>query len=55
MRLWDPPPPGRLVHFLLTAAPVTNIVHTTGNRQRVHIAGPAGLAALGWPLKVEPS
>ncbi|MFE1947103.1 AAA family ATPase [Streptomyces massasporeus] len=54
MRLWDPLT-GRLVHCLLTAAPVTNIVHTTGDTQRVHIAGPAGLATLGWPLEAEPS
>ncbi|MEU6323679.1 AAA family ATPase [Streptomyces sp. NPDC047009] len=52
MRLWDPLT-GRLVHSLLTAAPVTNIVHTTGRRQRVHIGGPAGLVTLGWPLETE--
>ncbi|MFH9712861.1 AAA family ATPase [Streptomyces luteogriseus] len=50
MRLWDPLT-GRLVHCLLTAAPVTNIVHTIGDAQRVHIAGPAGLATLSWPLE----
>ncbi|SDG93599.1 hypothetical protein SAMN05216260_1382 [Streptomyces griseoaurantiacus] len=54
MRLWDPLT-GRLVHSLLTAAPVTNIVHTAGDTQHVHIAGPAGLATLDWPLKAEPS
>lgn len=52
MRLRDPLT-GRLVHCLLTAAPVTNIVHTAGDKQRVHIAGPAGLATLDWPLKEE--
>ncbi|MFE2716939.1 hypothetical protein ACFXKI_34510 [Streptomyces mirabilis] len=46
MRLWDPLT-GRLVHSLLTAAPVTNIVNTAGDAQRVHIAGPARLATLG--------
>ncbi len=54
MRLWDPLT-GRLVHCLLTAAPVTNIVRTAGDMQRVHIAGPAGLATLDWPLKAEQS
>jgi hypothetical protein len=54
MRLWDPLT-GHLVHCLLTAAPVTNIVHTAGDTQRVHIAGPAGLATLGWPLEAESS
>ncbi|WP_329529614.1 hypothetical protein [Streptomyces sp. NBC_01462] len=52
IRLWDPLT-GHLVHCLLTAAPVTNIVHTAGDTQRVHIAGPAGLATLDWPLKEE--
>jgi WD40 repeat protein len=54
MRLWDPHT-GRLVHCLLTAAPVTNIMHTVGEMQQVHIAGPAGLATLSWPLEAEPS
>ncbi|MFD9280244.1 AAA family ATPase [Streptomyces mirabilis] len=54
MRLWEPLT-GRLMHSLLTAAPVTNIVHTPGRTQYVHIGGPAGLATLSWPLKEEPS
>jgi WD40 repeat protein len=54
MRLWEPLT-GRLVHSLLTAAPVTNIVHTPGRTQYVHIGGPTGLATLDWPLKAEPS
>ncbi|MCQ9178640.1 AAA family ATPase [Streptomyces sp. IBSBF 2953] len=52
MRLWDPLT-GRLVHSLLTAAPVTNIVHTSGRTQHVHIGGPAGLATLSWPPQTE--
>ncbi|MFI1075965.1 AAA family ATPase [Streptomyces puniciscabiei] len=54
MRLWEPLT-GRLVHSLLTAAPVTNIVHTPGRTQYVHIGGPTGLATLNWPLQAEPS
>ncbi|MFJ5611066.1 AAA family ATPase [Streptomyces sp. NPDC093221] len=52
MRLWEPLT-GRLVHSLLTAAPVTNIVHTPGRTQYVHIGGPTGLATLSWPLQTE--
>ncbi|MFJ9908048.1 AAA family ATPase [Streptomyces sp. NPDC101152] len=52
MRLWNPLT-GRLVHSLLTAAPVTNIVYTPGRRQHVHIGGPTGLATLSWPLETE--
>ncbi|MFF8683179.1 AAA family ATPase [Streptomyces sp. NPDC015237] len=48
LRLWDPQT-GRLVHSLLTAAPVTNAVHTSSGGHCLHIGGPAGVAALGWP------
>ncbi|MFE5036925.1 hypothetical protein [Streptomyces sp. NPDC056683] len=43
------------MHSLLTAAPVTNIVHTPGRTQYVHIGGPTGLATLSWPLQAEAS
>ncbi|MFF4316968.1 WD40 repeat domain-containing protein [Streptomyces sp. NPDC001507] len=47
LSLWDPRT-GRLVRSLITAAPVTSIVHTTSGGHRLHIGGPAGLAALTW-------
>lgn len=40
------PRTGRLVRSLITAAPVTSIVHTTSGGNRLHIGGSAGLAAL---------
>jgi WD40 repeat protein len=51
LRLWDPLT-GRLAHTLLTAAPIATITSTSaGEQQRVHFGGPAGIAALDWPLK----
>ncbi|MGD3111339.1 hypothetical protein [Streptomyces sp. YGL11-2] len=47
LRLWDPRS-GRLVHTLLTAAPVTDIVHTLADGPLLHIGGPAGRASLRW-------
>ncbi|MET9581017.1 AAA family ATPase [Streptomyces massasporeus] len=47
LRLWEPRT-GRLIRSLITAAPVTSVVHTTTAGQQLHIGGPAGLAALTW-------
>lgn len=47
LRLWEPLT-GRLAHSLVTAAPVTSVVHTSAAGQQLHIGGPAGLAALTW-------
>lgn len=47
LRLWEPDT-GRLARSLITAAPVTSVVHTTTAGHRLHIGGPAGLAALTW-------
>jgi WD40 repeat protein len=51
LRLWEPLT-GRLAHTLLTAAPIAALTSTNaGGQQHVHIGGPAGIAALDWPLK----
>ncbi|MEV5583431.1 AAA family ATPase [Streptomyces parvus] len=47
LRLWESDT-GRLARSLITAAPVTSVVHTTTAGHRLHIGGPAGLAALTW-------
>lgn len=47
VRLWDPQT-GKLIHSLLTAAPVTNLAHTSVEGHTLHLGGPAGLAALKW-------
>ncbi|KAK1176683.1 ATP-binding protein [Streptomyces sp. NBS 14/10] len=47
LHLWDPRA-GRLLRSLITAASVTSVVHTTTAGHRLHIGGPAGLAALTW-------
>ncbi|MFC8679800.1 hypothetical protein ACFUEN_44870 [Streptomyces griseorubiginosus] len=47
LRLWEPDT-GRLARSLITAAPVASVVHTTTAGHRLHIGGPAGLAALTW-------
>ncbi|MFJ4836234.1 hypothetical protein ACIP79_41045 [Streptomyces sp. NPDC088747] len=47
VRFWDPRT-GDLVHSLLTAAPVTNLVHTGVDGHTLHFGGPAGMATLKW-------
>ncbi|MEU9380028.1 WD40 repeat domain-containing protein [Streptomyces sp. NPDC048279] len=47
VRFWDPQT-GDLIHSLLTAAPVTNLAHTSVDGHTLHLGGPAGLAALKW-------
>ncbi|MFE7116303.1 WD40 repeat domain-containing protein [Streptomyces sp. NPDC057654] len=47
VRLWNPQT-GDLIHSLLTAAPVTNLAHTSVDGHTLHLGGPAGLATLKW-------
>ncbi|MGW7304273.1 hypothetical protein ACWGI1_01690 [Streptomyces sp. NPDC054835] len=47
VRIWDPRT-GDLIHTLLTAAPVTNLAHTSKGGHRLHLSGSAGTATLSW-------